>query len=153
MDIRSAITVAVLLVVLVAIAIGGRVLVRLIAQHFKGSGSWTRLSAVYATTRQLPAQVLRRQNVVVGTVLYRRCMIVGFDDLGLYLEPGFPISIFGRRRLLIPWTEFRRVEEGRLFWRKAAVLSFGEPLVSTITVPLELFNSAIRPAIGKTATI
>jgi hypothetical protein len=36
---------------------------------------------------------------------------------------------------------------------KVFVLIFdGEPLVGTITVPIELFNNAIRPAIGKAAT-
>ena len=144
---------AVFLVVLVIFAVGGWFLAPIIAQHFKGgAGGWSRLSEVYATTRQLPTRLLRRQTVVVGQVLYRNCIAVSFDDIGLYLAPGFPISIFGKRALFFPWTEFMRVAEGRLFWSKAAVLSLGEPLVGTITMPMELFNNAIRPAIGKAAT-
>lgn len=144
---------AVFLVVFVLFVVGGRLLVPIIAQHFKGAaGGWSRLSEVYATTRHLPAQLLRRQTLVVGKVLYRNCITVGFDDSGLYLEPGFPISLLGKRPLFVPWTEFTRVEEGRMFWRKAAVLPLGEPVVGTITVPMELFNNAIRPAIGKAAT-
>jgi hypothetical protein len=122
-----------------------------ILQHFKGSAAgWRRLSEAYATTRQLPAQVCTRQSIVVGQVLYRNCMIVGFDDTGLYLEIGFAISILGRRRLFIRWTAFKSIEEGRLFWRKAAVLSVGEPFVGTIAVPMKLFEM-IQPAIAKTA--
>jgi hypothetical protein len=144
---------AVFLVVCVILAVGGWFLARIIAQHFKGAaGGWSRLSEVYATTRQLPTQLLRRQTIVVGQVLYRNCIAVGFDDTGLYLAPGFPISIFRKRALFVPWSEFKRVEEGRLFWSKAAVLSLGEPLVGTITLPMELFNNAIRPAMGKAAT-
>jgi len=138
--------------VFVIFVIGGRFLAPIIAQHFKGAaGGWSRLSEVYATTRHLPTQLLRRQTVVVGQVVYRNCINVGFDDIGLYLAPGFPVSIFGKRPLFFPWTKFTRVEEGRLFWRKAAVLSLGEPVVGTITMPMELFNSAVRPAIGKAA--
>lgn len=137
---------AVFLVILVGFAIGLRLLVPIIAQHFKGSGAgWGRLSEVYATTRQPPAQVSRRQSMVVGQVLYRNCMTVGFDDAGLYLELGFPMSLRGKRPLLIPWSEFKRAEESRLFWRKAALLAVGEPLVGTITVPMELYET-IRPA-------
>jgi hypothetical protein len=139
------------LVVFVLFAIGVRLLVPLIAKHFKGAaGGWSRLSEAYATTRHPPAQCLRRQTLVVGQVLYRNCITIGFDAGGLYLEPGFPISIFGKRPLFVPWTEFKRVEEGRLFWGKAAVLSLGEPLVGTVTLPMELFN-AIRTAVGKSA--
>ena len=137
--------------VVIVSAIGLRLLLPIVLQHFKGSAAgWLRLSAAYATTRQRPAQVYSRQSIVVGQVLYRNCMIVGFDDTGLYLELGFPISLFGKRRLFIPWTAFKSIDEGRLFWRKAAVLSVGEPLVGTITVPMPLFDM-IQPAIAKTA--
>lgn len=152
MDPKFVLNLALLLVILVAIGIGLRLLVPIIAQHFKGSGGWDRLAKVYATTRNLPARVSRRQNFVVGQVVYRRSMTAGWDDTGLYLELGFPLSIFDRRRLFIPWTEFKRVEEGRLFWRKAVLLFLGEPLIGTITVPIELFDNAIRPAIGKAVT-
>ncbi|HEX7564470.1 MAG TPA: hypothetical protein VF396_14660 [Bradyrhizobium sp.] len=145
---------AVFLVVVVIFAVGGWFLAPIIAQHFKGgaAGGRSRLSEVYATTRNLPTRLLRRQTIVLGQVLYRNCITVGFDDIGLYLTPGFPVSIFGKRPLFFPWTEFTRVEEGRLFWRKAAVLSLGEPVVGTITMPMELFNKAIRPDIGRAAT-
>ena len=144
---------AVFLVVVVALAVGGWFLARIVSQHFKGAaGGWSRLSEVYATTRQLPARLLRRKTVVVGQTLYRNCITLGCDDAGLYLVPGFPISIFGKRALFFPWTEFTGVEEGRPFWSKAAVLSLREPLVGTITMPMVLFNNVIRPAIGKAAT-
>jgi hypothetical protein len=142
---------AVFLVVLVAAGIGLRLLAPLIVRHFKGSsGGWSRLSAAYATARQMPARLRARQSIVVGQVLYRNCMTMAFDDAGLYLELGFPMSLLGRPRLFIPWTEFKRTDEGRLFWRKAALLSLGEPLVGTITVPMELFET-FRPAVAKTA--
>ena len=152
-NIEFALIAAVFLLVIVIFAVGGWFLAPIVAQHFKGAaGGWSRLSEVYATTRQLPTRLLRRQTVVVGQVLYRNCVTVGFDDIGLYLAPGFPISIFGKRALFFPWSEFMRVEEGRLFWSRAAVLSLGQPVVGTITMPMELFNDAIRPAMGKAAT-
>jgi len=152
-NMEFALIAAAFLVVVVIFAVGGWLLAPIIAQHFKGAaGGWSRLSERYATTRRLPTRLLRRQTIVVGQVLYRNCVTVGFDDIGLYLAPGFPISIFGKRALFVPWTEFTRVEEGRLFWSRAAVLLLGEPVVGTITVPKELFNNAIRPAIGKAAT-
>ena len=95
--------------VLVVFAIGLRLLVPIVLQHFRGSGAgWLRLSEAYATTWQRPAQVYRRRSIVVGQVLYRNCMVVGFDDAGLYLEIGFPISLSGARRLSIPWLRSNR---------------------------------------------
>jgi hypothetical protein len=151
MDPGFVLNLAILLVVLVAIGVGFRFLIPVVARHFKGSGGWDRLAKAYATTRQPPKLLLRRQNLVVGQIVYRRSMTVGWDDAGLYLELGFPLSIFERRRLFLPWTEFKRVEDARLFWRKGALLSLGKPLIGTITVPIELFDNAIRPAIGKVA--
>jgi hypothetical protein len=151
MDPEFILYLAIFVVIVVVFAIGLRLLMPIILQHLKGStGGWGRLSQAYATTRQLPAQIRARQNIVVGKVLYRNCMIVGFDNAGLYLEIGFPLSMLGRRRLFIPWTEVKGIEDGRLFWRRAALLSLGEPPVGTITLPMQLFET-IQPAMGKAA--
>ena len=149
MELNFLLIIAASVVVVVAFAVGLRLLLPIVRQHFRGStASWSRLSEVYATTRQPPKGVFSRQSIVVGQVLYRNCMIVGFDGEGLYLEIGFPMSVFGRRALFVPWTEFKQSEEGRLFWRKASVLTIGEPPVGTITVPMTVFE-AIRPSMTK----
>jgi hypothetical protein len=131
----------------VAVALGIRLLGPIVMQHFKGAGGWRQISAVYATARPFPAQMWRQQSVVIGRVLYRNCMTVGFDSEGLYLHLGFPLSVLGRRALFVPWPDIKRVEEGRLFWRKAPVLWIGEPPVGTITLPMELFD-AIQTGVG-----
>lgn len=146
MDSEFAVIVVAFVAILVAVAIGVRLLVPIVAQHVKGSaGDWGRLAARYATMRRRPVNAIFGQNVVVGRVLYRRCMIVGFDADGLYLEIGFPLSVFGKRALFIPWTEVKRTADGRLFWRKAAIMSLGEPLVGTVTVPMSLFETFKPP--------
>jgi len=150
MDPDFALNLAAFFVVFIVIAVVLRFLAPIVLKHFKGSaGGWSRLVAVYATTRPLPAQARSRQSIVVGQVLYRNCMTVGFDDSGLYLEIGFPLSVFGRRALFIPWREFKHIDEGRLFWRKATLMSLGDPPVGTITLPMSLFE-AIRPALPLT---
>jgi hypothetical protein len=149
MDSDFILNLAAFFVVLAIVIVGLRLLRPIIQQHFRGSsGGWSRLAQAYTTTRPRPAQVRSGQNVVVGQVLYRFSMIVGFDDAGLYLEQGFPLSLLGRRALYIPWSEVERVDEVRLFWGKAALLSLGEPPVGTVTLPMELFD-AMQPAMGK----
>jgi hypothetical protein len=144
---------AAFVVVVALFAIGIRFLLPMIAQHLKGAaGGWGRFSRVYATTRRPPAPIFRRQSLVVGQILYRNCVNVGSDGLGLYLELAFPMTILRRRPLFVPWMEFQRVDAGRLFWRKAALISLGDPLVGTMTAPMDLFNAAIRPAIGTVLT-
>jgi hypothetical protein len=149
MDSDFLLNLAAFFVVLGIVVIGLRFLLPIVRQHFRGSsGGWSRLAQAYTTTRPLPAQLWSGQNVVVGQVLFRFSMIVGFDDAGLYLEQGFPLSLLGRRALYIPWSEIKRVDEVRLFWRKAALLTLGEPPVGTVTLPMELFD-AMQPAMSK----
>lgn len=124
-------------------------LLPIILQHFRGSnGGWGQLSKAYATANEPPAQVLRWQTLVAGRILYRNCVTVGLSADGLYLQAVVPgavlIPALRKPPLLIPWKEFKRMEEGRLYWRKAALLSLGQPLVGTITLPMPLYEM-IRP--------
>jgi len=135
-------TLLIFLAVVMVLGLLLRLLAPVIAQHLKGSvHGWRRLSEVYATARSPSAQSARGQSIVVGQVLYRRCVTVGIGEAGLYLALGFPLSIFGKPPLLIPWSEFKQVEKARLFWGEAACLSIGEPLVGTITVPMSVFET------------
>lgn len=134
------------LFLLAAIGIGLRLLLPIVAQHFKGSSSgWGKLADVYTTDRPPPTSLSRRHSFVVGQVLYRNSVSAAFDPVGLYLKLGQPLSWFEKRALFIPWTEFKSVETGRLFWRDAMVLWIGALPIGSITVPMDFFNAVIRP--------
>jgi hypothetical protein len=136
----------VFLFLLGGLGVGLRLLLPIVAQHFKGSsGGWGQLAAVYMTNRAPPALLSRRHSFVVGQVLYRNCVSAASDPVGLYLELEHPLSWFGKRPLFIPWTEFKSVESGRLFWRDAKVLWIGAPGIGSITVPMGFFDAVIRP--------
>ncbi len=120
-------------------------LLPIIMQHFKGSGGgWRKLASAYATTEPRPEKVLSRQSVVAGRILWRYCVTIGASKNGLYLEIVTPIPLLKRPPLLIPWSAFKRLEQGRLFWRKAARFSLGDPLVGTLTLPMPLY-ATVRP--------
>ena len=153
MDFTFVLFAAAFIGILLAAAMGLRLLLPLVAQHFMGGGGgWRALAAGYATTRPAPAKVFTRQHVVVAQVLYRNSMVVGVDDEGLYLALGFPLSLLGRPPVFVPWRDFKRVAEARLFWGKAALLTVGAPPVTTITVPMALF-AAMRPALTAATTL
>ena len=115
------------------------VLRRIIMQHFAGTGGgWNGLARIYATQKAVPDPAWKRQTVVVGSVLYRNCVSVASDSEGLYLVLS-PSALLRRPPLFIPWTEFKRLESGRLYWQEAALLSLGEPVRGTLTMPLDLF--------------
>jgi hypothetical protein len=147
MDWRFGVMLTVFLLVLVVAGYGVRKLVSVLARQFGGGGGWAALAKVFATSRPMPPSVLLGQNIVVGLVIYRRSMSVGSDDAGLYLEPGFPVAIFVKQRLFIPWAEIRKVEESLLFWRKAFRLSIGDPCIGEVTAQGETVDRAIRPHI------
>lgn len=135
-----------LLFLLAVIGVGLRLLLPIVAQHFKGSSSgWGKLADVYTTGRAPPTSLSRRHSFVVGQVLYRNSVTAASDREGLYLKLGQPLSWFEKRALFIPWTEFKSVETGRIFWRDAMVLWIGAPPIGSITVPMDFFNVVIRP--------
>lgn len=124
----------------------------LIAQHMKGSGGWDALAARFKVEPRSGSGLRSRQSVQVGRVLYRNCVTVGVDAHGLYLEARAPIPFFRKPPLLIPWSEISRTDEARLFWQKAALLSVGEPVLGTVTLPADLFES-VRPRLSPRATL
>jgi hypothetical protein len=134
--------------VLASLGVAAIFLAPIAMRHLLGArgGGWGDLARVYATTKP-PPPALPGQTLMVGFTQYRRCVAVAADETGLYLKLGFPLSFLRRPALLIPWTAFARVEKGRLYWREAAVLSVGDPLVATITAPMELFEK-IRPRLA-----
>jgi hypothetical protein len=145
---------AAFLFLLAGVGVGLRLFLPMIAQHFKGNGGgWGELAAVYKTNRAPPTSLSRRHSFVVGHVLYRNCVSVASDPVGFYLELGQPLSWFEKRPLFIPWTEFKSVEPGRLFWRIATVLWVGAPRIGSITVPMVFFNAVIRPHLSAQAQI
>lgn len=113
----------------------------LIAQHMKGSGGWDALAARFKVEPRSGSGLLSRQSVQVGRVLYRNCTTVGVDADGLYLEVKVPSLLVRKPPLLIPWSEISRTDDARLYWQKAALLSIGEPVISTVTLPADLFES------------
>ena len=126
---------------LAALAAAAAIGLPILMQHFLGApGGWGNLAKLYATKEPIPSSAVSRQSFMVGRVLYRNCVNVAIAESGLYLNLGFPLSWVGHSSLLVPWKEFRRLEEGRLFWRKAAVLFVGDPAVTSITVPIDMFG-------------
>ena len=133
-----------LLLVLAAGVVAARKLSPLIRQHMKGEGGWGRLAERFTTVSRAKDSVRRRQTVQVGRVVYRNCVGVGIGDAGLYLEMGSTLPLLGKPPLLIPWSQVGGVEEVRLHWRKAVMLSIGKPVLATVTIDADLAQS-LRP--------
>jgi hypothetical protein len=115
-------------------------LLPIVWEHFKGArGGWGALARAYATTEKPTGETWRRQSIVAGLILYRFCVTVGIDRPGLYLAVMTPLRLLRQPPLLIPWNAFQSVEPARLFWRRAALISLGDPRVGTLTLPMELY--------------
>jgi hypothetical protein len=134
----------------VGVTIGLSFLLPIIRRHLTGSsGGWGRLARAYPATQTPPAHFLDRQTVVAGRVIYRNCVRVGISDEGLFLELSSHFPVPKRPALLIPWNEFKHRDNARLYWQEAILLRLGDPLVGTITLPMNLFER-IRPSLKST---
>ena len=145
MDLETLLAVFAFLAVLAAIALGLRFLVPQLIENLKGGfGSatgWSTLSRVYATSAKPEGEVLKRQSLVAGAVVYRYLVTAGIGETGLYLAVGGPLP---RDPILIRWDAFKDVQPVRLFWQKAALVSVGSPQVGTLTLPMPLYDR-MRP--------
>jgi hypothetical protein len=145
MDPSFAVNLALAVVALTLVALALRWLGPTLSRASSRGRGWRELAGKFATTRRMPADSLDRQYVMIGAVLFRRAMRVGADGAGLYLEPGFPVSIALKQRLLVPWGEIAKVEASRFLWRPAVTLSIGAPTLGVVTLPSALFNRVLRP--------
>ena len=119
---------------LLALAGGILLLVLLLANRSRQDrGGWVRLVERYGTPEAPAGTVLTKQTLQIGSVVYRESVTVGIAAEGLYITTW-------RKTVLIPWSEFGAVTQGRLFWERVPVLSVGHPAVTTITLPLRLFD-------------
>ena len=109
MDPSFALNLALAIVALALFAVALRWFGPTFSRAFSPGHGWRALAEKFATTQSMPADSLDRQYVMIGAVLFRRAMRVGADDVGLCLEPGFPVSIALKQRLLIPWGEIAKV--------------------------------------------
>jgi|GEM_PF-559603 len=145
MDLGTLLAVFAFLAVLAAIALGVRFLVPQLIENLKGSfgsaSGWNALSSRYATSAEPEGEVLKRQSLVAGAVVYRYLVTAVIGDAGLYLAVGGPLP---RKPILIPWSEFTDVKSVRLFWQRAALVSIGAPRADTLTLPMTLYDR-IRP--------
>ena len=150
MDAQVLMNLCLLVVIVAAVGFGLRRLWPAIAGHFVGgSQGWGDLAKGYGTSGPPPGIVAPGQTLMVGPIIYRRSVGVALGDDGFYLEKGFPFSIFGQSRLLIPWSAVKTIVEGRLFWEKAPCLVIGDPPAGAVIVRPLLFDR-MRPWLGRT---
>jgi hypothetical protein len=69
----------------------------------------------------------------MGAVVYNRCVTLGIEETGLY------VAMRGTTAL-VPWAEFKGVDQVTLHWQKMPRLTVGDPPVTKMTVPAGIFE-------------
>lgn len=109
---------------------------------FAHASGLDRLVDLYPAKTDPTGAKLTWQTVMIGPVVYRRCVTVQVGAEGLYLQvrPSF------RRypALFIPWSEVSAAHAAMLHWQRGLRLSIGHPAVTTITC-VGRFLRSIRP--------
>lgn len=108
-------------------------------------GSWSGLEAKFAVPDGPSEPVATRASLMIGPTIWRNCVRVGIEPLGLRLAIRIPIlGSFGRKPLLIPWSAFVGDEPATLFWRSTRRLRIGEPPLATLTPLPDLLDLIVR---------
>lgn len=104
-----------------------------------GGGGFAALHQHFASPEMPADQLMTRQTVKIGSIVYKKCMDIGVFPNGLYLARG-------SRHILIPWREVRQLGQTMLYWSQIPLLTIGEPPIASIGIPMELGN-AVRQTI------
>jgi hypothetical protein len=131
------------LIIILLILLGLLLLPRLMKGLSGRGGGWSLLGEYFPAPFQPAEELLRRQTIQVGRVVYKRCAAVGITSPGLYLEVKIPFSS-RLKPLLIPWEEIKGVREGILYWKKTGIVSIGAPEIGTVTLFPDLL-AQVRP--------
>lgn len=145
MDPEVMLLLIVALIVLAAVGVGLAFLLPILLKQLQGgSGGWSRLAKVYTAGDEPTGTPRRLETILVGRVLYRNCVNVCIEDPGLYLSVRSPLGIVRKSWLMIPWGDFKEFEETGLQWKRAALLTIGDPRIGTLTVHWALYEK-IKP--------
>jgi hypothetical protein len=101
-----------------------------------------RLVDLYPARTDPTGAKLTGQTIMIGPVVYRRCVTahVGADGLCLHVHP--PLCSYPA--LFIPWSEVSAAHATTLHWQRGLQLSIGRPAVTTITCAGKLLQ-CVRP--------
>ena len=135
MSVRMTVILVLGIALALVLIVGLVLLIVFIAKQISGGrGGWVRLVEQYGTPHPPAGNVLAKQTVQIGSVIYRNCTTLGVADEGLYITTW-------KKTVLIPWSDFTGISQGRLYWERAPVLTVGQPVVATIMLPMRLYHS------------
>lgn len=106
--------------------------------HLSG---WQRLAKRYAAgDRPVTGTIYRGFRGLVGVAHYRQVLTLHINADGFFMETN-PLFRLGHAGLFIPWSEIRSRAPHFTPWWKAERFQIGEPVVATITLPVEVLGS------------
>lgn len=81
----------------------------------------------YSTPSPPCGQVMPRQTVKIGAVVYKRCVTVGIAPEGLYIS-------IRRKTMLIPWHDLKPAGHTMLHWRQIPLYKIGDPPIAALAL-------------------
>lgn len=107
-------------------------------------GGWDVLAARFTDRDPAPEPLAHAATVMVGATVWKNCVTVGVDDVGLHLAVKVPLlGGMGRPPLLVPWEEIVEVVPARLHWGLARRLVIGRPTLATLTLPEKVYEKIL----------
>ncbi len=105
---------------------------------FSALSKFSRIAEHYSTDLPPKGDRFTKQTIQIGAVRYRKCVTIDIDSRGFY----FCIHvIFSKHpQVLIPWKDFKDMQETGIYQKRAKQFSIGDPPVGTIAIPEELFH-------------
>lgn len=107
-------------------------------------GGWAKLAEYYADVRDEQGESYYMRSGYVGVINYRSCLTLRVCKNGLRLSVPFPFRI-GHPPLFIPWDQFYRVSEKRIYFVRWLDTDVGRPLVANLVLPIWMRDHLCTP--------
>ena len=108
---------------------------------FDKLGGYDALAARFPGGPEPQGQRWEKQCAEFKTMRYDWCVTIVVTVEGLWLQARPPAQ-GTQAAIFVPWAEIREVRPTRLYWRKAAQLTCGEPAAGSITFRQPVWDTA-----------
>lgn len=100
---------------------------------------WNRLVRKYHYSAEFDGTNFGVISAMINGVNYRNCLVVKYDDRGIYIKPVFMFRLI-HKPVFIPFDEIKSIRDIKLFFIKYKELHIGEPGVAKMQIQESIFR-------------
>lgn len=109
------------------------------AMYVLARKAWWGLAENYPFDRDFEGHRFGVISASINGVNYNNCLLLKYNEQGLYLRPIFPFRLF-HKGVFIPWQEIVAISDRKIFFVSVKEIRIGSPEVAKIIMKVSTFR-------------